>query len=100
MKGIRDTPPWGWLNRTVWSLALTSFFSDLGHEAQSTLLPTFLAALGCPPLALGAIEGVTDAASSFIKFMKLGAGWISDHLRPGNQGPAEHTPLKTQSEAT
>lgn len=66
-----------WLNRTVWGMALTSFFSDLGHEAQSTLLPGFLAALGCPPLALGAIEGVTDAASSF---MKLGAGWISDRL--------------------
>ena len=66
-----------WLNRTVWGMALTSFFSDLGHEAQSTLLPSFLAALGCPPLALGAIEGVTDAASSFIK---LGAGWISDRL--------------------
>jgi hypothetical protein len=43
-----------WLNRTVWGMALTSFFSDLGHEAQSTLLPTFLAALGCPPLVLGA----------------------------------------------
>lgn len=66
-----------WLNRTVWGMALTSFFSDLGHEAQSTLLPSFLAALGCPPLALGAIEGITDAASSF---MKLGAGWISDRL--------------------
>lgn len=66
-----------WLNRTVWGMALTSFFSDLGHEAQSTLLPSFLAALGCPPLALGAIEGVTDAASSF---MKLGAGWIGDRL--------------------
>jgi MFS family permease len=66
-----------WLNRTVWGMALTSFFSDLGHEAQSTLLPSFLAALGCPPLALGAIEGLADAASSFIK---LGAGWISDRL--------------------
>lgn len=66
-----------WLNSTVWGMALTSFFSDLGHEAQSTLLPSFLAALGCPPLALGAIEGVADAASSF---MKLGAGWISDRL--------------------
>lgn len=66
-----------WLNRSVWGMALTSFFSDLGHEAQSTLLPSFLAALGCPPLALGAIEGLSDAASSFVK---LGAGWISDHL--------------------
>jgi MFS family permease len=66
-----------WLNRTVWGLAITSFLSDLGHEGMSALLPGFLAALGLPPLALGAIEGVTDAASSFIK---LGAGWISDRL--------------------
>ncbi len=77
MADAPDLPKAKWLNRTVWGMALTSFFSDLGHEAQSTLLPSFLAALGCPPLALGAIEGVTDAASSF---MKLGAGWISDRL--------------------
>ncbi len=77
MADAPDVPKAKWLNRTVWGMALTSFFSDLGHEAQSTLLPSFLAALGCPPLALGAIEGVTDAASSF---MKLGAGWISDRL--------------------
>lgn len=68
-------PPW--LNSTVWGMAITSFLSDLGHEAQSTLLPGFMAALGLPPLALGAVEGIADAASSF---MKLGAGWFSDRL--------------------
>ena len=67
----------GWLNRTVWGMALTSFLSDLGHEAQSTLLPGFMAALGLPPLALGAVEGLADAASSF---MRLGAGWFSDRI--------------------
>ena len=67
-----------WLNRTVGRLAATSLLSDLGHEAQSTLLPAFLAALGAPPLALGAIEGVSDAAASFVK---LGAGRLSDRLR-------------------
>lgn len=66
-----------WLNRTVWGMALTSFLSDLGHEAQSTLLPGFMAALGLPPLALGAVEGVADAIASF---MKLGAGWCSDRI--------------------
>lgn len=67
-----------WFNRTVGGLAATSLLSDLGHEAQSTLLPAFLAALGAPPLALGAIEGMSDAAASFVK---LGAGWASDRLR-------------------
>ncbi len=67
----------GWLNRAVWGMAWTSFLSDLGHEAMSALLPSFLAALGLPPAALGAVEGVGDAAASF---MKLGAGWVSDRL--------------------
>jgi MFS family permease len=58
-------------------MAATSFLSDLGHEAQSTLLPGFMAALGLPPAALGAVEGAADAASSF---MKLLAGWFSDRL--------------------
>lgn len=70
-----SSPPW--LNRTVWGMAATSFLSDLGHEAQSALLPSFMAALGLPPAALGAVEGVADAAASFVK---LGAGWLSDRL--------------------
>lgn len=68
-------PPW--LSRTVWGMAGTSLLSDLGHEAQSTILPTFMAALGLPPAALGAVEGIADAASSFTK---LAAGWFSDRL--------------------
>ena len=66
-----------WLTRMIWGVTGTSFLSDLGHEAQSTLLPTFMAALGLPPAALGIVEGVADATSSFVK---LGAGWLSDHL--------------------
>jgi MFS family permease len=58
-------------------MAITSFLSDLGHEAQSTLLPGFMAALGLPPVALGAVEGIADASASF---MKLGAGWFSDRI--------------------
>ena len=73
----RQEPGPAWLNRTVWGMAATSFLSDLGHEAQSTLLPGFMAALGLPPAALGLVEGAADAASSF---MKLFAGWFSDHL--------------------
>jgi MFS family permease len=69
----QPSPPW--LNRMVWGMTVTSFLSDLGHEAQSTLLPSFMSALGLPPAALGAVEGTADAAASFIK---LGAGWLSD----------------------
>lgn len=69
-------PP-AWLNRTVWGMAGTSFLSDLGHEAQSTILPTLMGALGLPPAALGAVEGIADATASFIE---LGAGWLSDRV--------------------
>ncbi len=64
-----------WLTRDVWGMSLTSFFSDLGHEMATAILPLFLISIGAPPAALGAIEGIADALSSFIK---LGAGWISD----------------------
>ena len=77
MRSEMSTKPAAWLNRTVWGMAITSFLSDLGHEAQSTLLPGFMAMLGLPPVALGAVEGLADAASSF---MKLGAGWFSDRI--------------------
>ena len=67
----------GWLNRTVLGMGLTSFFSDLGHETASAVLPLFLASLGAPAAALGAIEGVSDGLSSLAK---LGAGWIGDRV--------------------
>lgn len=74
---VEESASPAWLNRTVWGMAATSFLSDLGHEAQSTLLPSFMSGLGLPPAALGAVEGVADATASFVK---LGAGWFSDRL--------------------
>jgi MFS family permease len=58
-------------------MSLSSFFSDFGHEMATAILPLFLISIGAPPAALGAIEGVADAVSSFIK---LSAGWMSDRL--------------------
>ena len=67
----------GWLSRSVLRRGLTSLFSDLGHETASSVLPLFLASLGAPAAALGVIEGVSDALSSFAK---LGARWIGDRV--------------------
>jgi MFS family permease len=72
-----DTKPTSWRNPTVIGMGLTSFFSDLGHETATAVLPLFLASIGAPPAALGVIEGVSDATSSFVK---LGAGWIGDRI--------------------
>jgi MFS family permease len=66
-----------WLNRNVTGMAITSFLSDAGHEMVTAVLPGFLATLGIAAAALGWIEGVSDAASSFVK---LGAGWYSDRI--------------------
>jgi len=69
--------PAHWLNRNVAGMALASFFSDAGHEMATAVLPMFLIAIGAPAFALGTIEGVADAVSSFVK---LGAGWFSDRV--------------------
>ena len=70
---VRAAP--SWLNRNVVAMGATSLLSDAGHEGATSVLPGFLAALGLPPAALGIIEGVSDALSSFVK---LGAGWVGD----------------------
>ena len=67
----------GWLNRNVWAMSITSFLSDAGHEMATAILPQFLSVIGAPAVALGLIEGISDAVSSFVK---LGAGWYSDRI--------------------
>lgn len=66
-----------WLNRTVLGVGITSALGDITHEAATVVLPGFLASLGVAAAALGAIEGISDAGSSFVK---LGAGHLSDRL--------------------
>lgn len=66
-----------WLNRNVLGMGITSFFSDFGHEMATAVLPMFLLTLGGSAAALGVIEGIADAVSSFVK---LGAGWYGDRI--------------------
>jgi len=75
--GASRGPASAWLNRNVIGMGLTSFLSDAGHEMATAVLPSFLAVIGAPAAALGLIEGVADAVSSFVK---LGAGWYSDRI--------------------
>ncbi len=70
-------PAAGWLNRNVLGMGLASLLSDANHEMATAVLPGFLAALGAPAYALGLIEGVADALSSFVK---LGGGWWGDRV--------------------
>jgi MFS family permease len=66
-----------WLNRNVLTFGLTSFLSDFCHEMATSVLPQFIQAIGSSAAALGFIEGVADALSSFVK---LGAGYHSDKI--------------------
>ena len=66
-----------WLNRNVIGMGVTSFLSDAGHEMATTILPAFLTLIGAPASALGLIEGVADALSSFVKLL---SGWYGDRV--------------------
>jgi MFS family permease len=66
-----------WLNRNVFAFGLTSLLSDLCHEMATAVLPQFMQTIGASAAALGFIEGVADALSSFVK---LGAGYHSDKI--------------------
>jgi MFS family permease len=49
------------LNRGVGGIGAASFFSDVGHEIPTALLPSFLTStLGASASALGLIEGISD----------------------------------------
>ena len=65
-------------NRGVLGIGLGSLLSDAGHEMATAALPGFLKSIGAPAAALGAIEGVADAALSA---SKVAGGIVAD--RPG-----------------
>lgn len=71
-----------WLSRNVFAIGMLSLFSDMGHELTTAILPLFLAGFGGGAAALGAIEGISDAASSLVKL------WMSHYSdRIGKRKP-------------
>ncbi len=66
-----------WLNRNIWGMTITSLLSDASHEMVMAVLPGFLPTIHVAAVALGWIEGASDAFSSFLK---LFAGWYSDKI--------------------
>ncbi|MCM8829693.1 MAG: MFS transporter [Candidatus Omnitrophica bacterium] len=64
-----------WFNRNLIGFSLTSFLSDFCHEMATSILPQFIQMIGLSASSLGFIEGIADAASSFVK---LFAGYIGD----------------------
>ena len=59
-----------WLNRSVGGIGAASFFSDVGQEVVTSLLPSFLTStIGAPAAALGAIEGVADGVAGVARLV-------------------------------
>jgi MFS family permease len=77
-----DTPPASgppgrrWVTRGVIGIVLATFFSDVGHEMVTAVLPFYLMTLGYGPAALGMLEGIADLAFSLAK---LGGGVAGHH---------------------
>ena len=67
------------LPATVIAIGLVSFLNDLASEMVTPFIPILIATvLGAGPVILGLVEGVADAAASFLK---LWAGRYSDGKR-------------------
>ena len=69
-----------WLNRNVVGFCSASFFGDWCHEMSTAILPMFVAQVigaAYAPLALGFIQGFSDAVSTIAK---LFSGWLSDRV--------------------
>lgn len=74
----RSAPPQRWITRTVLGIVLATFFSDVGHEMATAVLPFYLATIGLGPAGLGLIEGVADF---FVSLSKLGGGVLGHRVR-------------------
>jgi MFS family permease len=83
-----DTPsatgqPGGrWLTRGVFGIILATFFSDVGHEMVTAVLPFYLVSVGLGPAALGMMEGAADLVFSLAKLAGGVVGHHTSHKRP------------------
>lgn len=72
------------LPRTVWLIGLISFLNDAASEMIYPLMPLYLATvLMAGPKALGIIEGIAEATSSFFKLL---SGVIMDRTKRLSDG--------------
>jgi MFS family permease len=71
-----------WVTRTVVGIVLATFFSDVGHEMVTAVLPLYLASVGLGPAALGVMEGAADLAFSLSKLAGGAVGHRVARKRP------------------
>jgi MFS family permease len=66
-----------WLSRAVVGIVAATFFSDVGHEMVTAVLPLYLASAGLGAAALGVMEGLADLLFSL---SKLAGGYIGHRV--------------------
>lgn len=66
-----------WVTRSVVGIVLATFFSDVGHEMVTAVLPLYLSSVGLGAAALGAMEGLADLLFSV---SKLAGGFVGHHV--------------------
>lgn len=71
-----------WVTRTVVGIVLATFFSDVGHEMVTAVLPLYLGSIGLGAAALGAMEGAADFAFSLSKLAGGAVGHRAKRKRP------------------
>jgi MFS family permease len=71
------TRPRTWITRSVIGIVLATFFSDVGHEMVTAVLPLYLASVGMGPAILGVMEGLADLLFSL---SKLAGGVVGHHV--------------------
>lgn len=67
-----------WVTRGALGICVATFFSDVGHEMATAVLPLYLGAIGLGPAALGAVEGFADLVYAL---SKLGGGYAGQRIR-------------------
>jgi MFS family permease len=67
-----------WVTRGMLGIVLATFFSDVGHEMVTAVLPLYLTSIGLGPGALGVMEGIADFAFSI---SKLAGGAVGHHAK-------------------
>lgn len=70
-------PPRSWVTRSVVGIVAATFFSDVGHEMVTAVLPMYLASVGLGAAALGVMEGLADLLFSL---SKLAGGYVGHHV--------------------
>lgn len=66
------------LDRNIFFIGLTSFFTDTTTKMIYAVMPMFLLSLGATKTELSLIEGIAESTASIIKAL---SGWWSDKIR-------------------